>query len=180
MSPQILDNISTKSFYDLLSLPFDRDINEPKQLISPLVDFNELSDEIKSILLSLPIVQYTGDFKAGGLDKKQRLYLMSELDDTFLVDTENSNYAKCVTKLINVPDLSDKEIIFTGINKNQNKLINLVKKSESYSLIYDEIDYIIEIINENDGTFTSIQYGDNFVMDTVLEKEILEFFYKNK
>ena len=28
--------------------------------------------------------------------------------------------------------------------------------------------------------FTSIQYGDNFVMDTVLEKEILEFFYKNK
>ena len=56
----------------------------------------------------------------------------------------------------------------------------MFKKSESYSLIYDEIDYIIEIINENDGTFTSIQYGDNFVMDTVLEKEILEFFYKNK
>ena len=105
---------------------------------------------------------------------------MSELDDTFLVDTINSNYAKCVTQLTNVPDLSDKEIIFTGISEDKNKVVNLVKKSESYSLIYDEIDYIIEIINENDGTFTSIQYGDNFVMDTVLEKEILEFFYKNK
>tara|TARA_R110001592_G_scaffold221330_1_gene476119 strand:- start:1 stop:540 length:540 start_codon:yes stop_codon:yes gene_type:complete len=179
MSPQILDNLSTNIFYDLLSLPFDRNINNSNQVIST-VDLNKLDPELKSILLSLPMVQYTGDFKAGGLDPKQRLYLMSELDDIFFIDTLHSNYAQCVTKLTNVPDLSDKEITFTGINEDKNKIINLVKKSESYSLTYDEIEYIIEIVNENDGTFTSIQYGDNFVMDTVLEKEILEFFYKNK
>jgi len=179
MSPQILDNLSTKTFYDLLSLPFDRDINNSNQVTST-VNLNKLTPELIQIILSLPMVQYTGDFKAGGLDSKQRLYLMSELDDIFLIDTLHSNYAQCVTRLLNVPDLSDKEITFTGIKEDKNKSINLVKKSESYSLIYNEIDYIIEIVNENDGTFTSIQYGDNFVMDTVLEKEILEFFYKNK
>ena len=179
MRSQILDNISQKAFYDLLSLPFDKDISNIQQ-ITTAVNFTQLSPEIKSIMLSLPIVQYTGDFQAGGLDKKQRLYLMSQLDDIFFIDTQHTNYAQCVTKLTNVPDLSGKEITFTGINEDENKIVNLVKKSESYSLTYDEIEYIIEIVNENDGTFTSIQYGDNFVMDTVLEKEILEFFYKNK
>lgn len=102
MSPQILDNLSTKTFYDLLSLPFDRDINNSNQVTST-VNLNKLTPELIQIILSLPMVQYTGDFKAGGLDSKQRLYLMSELDDIFLIDTLHSNYAQCVTRLLNVP-----------------------------------------------------------------------------
>jgi hypothetical protein len=60
------------------------------------------------------------------------------------------------------------------------KSIKQIKKSESYSVTYNEIEYIIEITEENTGTFTSITYGDNFVMDHMLEKDILEYFYKNK
>ena len=137
----------------------------------------KLKEDSQKAILSLPIVQYTGDFKAGGLDKKQRLYLMSKMDDIFFIDTLKTNYAKCVTQLLNVPDISGKEIVERTI---EHKNIQRIRKSESYKVTFNEIDYVIEITDENDGTFTSIQYGDNFVMDVTLEREILEYFYKNK
>jgi hypothetical protein len=176
MSPSIIDNISTEVYYDVLSIPFDRDIDQPYQ-ITHTVDFKSLKEDTQNILLNLPIVQFTGDFKAGGLDSKQRLYLMSSMNDIFFIDTLKTNYAKCVTKLINVPDLSGKEVIE---RTDEHRSIKQIKKSESYSVTYNEIEYIIEITEENTGTFTSITYGDNFVMDYLLEKDILEYFYKNK
>jgi hypothetical protein len=176
MSPSIIDNISTEVYYDVLSIPFDKDIDQPYQ-ITHTVDFKSLKEDTQNILLNLPIVQFTGDFKAGGLDSKQRLYLMSSMNDIFFIDTLKTNYAKCVTRLINVPDLSGKEVIE---RTDEHKSIKQIKKSESYSVTYNEIEYIIEITEENTGTFTSITYGDNFVMDYLLEKDILEYFYKNK
>lgn len=176
MSSSIIDNISTEVYYDVLSIPFDRDIDQPYQ-ITHTVDFKSLKEDTQNILLNLPIVQFTGDFKAGGLDSKQRLYLMSSMNDIFFIDTLKTNYAKCVTRLINVPDLSGKEVIE---RTDEHKSIKQIKKSESYSVTYNEIEYIIEITEENTGTFTSITYGDNFVMDYLLEKDILEYFYKNK
>ena len=176
MSFSIIDNISTEVYYDVLSIPFDKDIDQPYQ-ITHTVDFKSLKEDTQNILLNLPIVQFTGDFKAGGLDSKQRLYLMSSMNDIFFIDTLKTNYAKCVTKLINVPDLSGKEVIE---RTDEHRSIKQIKKSESYSVTYNEIEYIIEITEENTGTFTSITYGDNFVMDYLLEKDILEYFYKNK
>jgi hypothetical protein len=163
-------------YYDILSIPFNKDIDQPYQ-ITHTVNFKSLKEDTQNVLLSLPIVQFTGDFKAGGLDKKQRLYLMSSMNDIFFIDTLKTNYAKCVTRLINVPDLSGKEVIE---RTDEHKSIKQIKKSESYSVTYNEIEYIIEITEENTGTFTSITYGDNFVMDHMLEKDILEYFYKNK
>jgi hypothetical protein len=176
MSFSIIDNISTEAYYDVLSIPFDKDIDQPYQ-ITHTVDFKSLKEDTQNILLNLPIVQFTGDFKAGGLDSKQRLYLMSSMNDIFFIDTLKTNYAKCVTRLINVPDLSGKEVIE---RTDEHRSIKQIKKSESYSVTYNEIEYIIEITEENTGTFTSITYGDNFVMDYLLEKDILEYFYKNK
>ena len=176
MSSSIIDNISTEVYYDVLSIPFDKDIDQPYQ-ITHTVDFKSLKEDTQNILLNLPIVQFTGDFKAGGLDSKQRLYLMSSMNDIFFIDTLKTNYAKCVTRLINVPDLSGKKVIE---RTDEHKSIKQIKKSESYSVTYNEIEYIIEITEENTGTFTSITYGDNFVMDYLLEKDILEYFYKNK
>jgi hypothetical protein len=176
MSFSIIDNISTEVYYDVLSIPFDKDIDQPYQ-ITHTVDFKSLKENTQNILLTLPIVQFTGDFKAGGLDSKQRLYLMSSMNDIFFIDTLKTNYAKCVTKLINVPDLSGKEVIE---RTDEHRSIKQIKKSESYSVTYNEIEYIIEITEENTGTFTSITYGGNFVMDYLLEKDILEYFYKNK
>src|SRR6056300_1496675 len=164
------------TYYDILSLPFDRDINYPNQIQSK-VDFRTLREETQNAILTLPIIQFTGDFKAGGLDNKQRLYLMSKMNQIYFVDTLKTNYAKCVTQLINVPDLSDKEVIE---RTDEHKSIQRILKSQSYRVTYNEIDYVIEITDEDSGTFTSIKYGDNFVMDYMLEKDILEYFYKNK
>lgn len=173
---EIEKKVSIQTYYDILSLPFDRDINDPHQIHST-VNFEKLAEGTQFGLLSLPIVQFTGDFKAGGLDKKQRFYLMSKMNEIYFVDTLKTNYAKCVTKLTNVPDLSGKEIIN---RTDEHRSIKLLKRSETYSISYREIDYTIEITEEDTGTFTSIMYGDNFVMDTVLENDILEYFYKNK
>jgi len=176
MSSQIEENVGIYTYYDILSIPFNKDIDQPYQ-ITHTVNFKSLKEDTQNVLLSLPIIQFTGDFKAGGLDKKQRLYLMSSMNDIFFIDTLKTNYAKGVTRLINVPDLSGKEVIE---RTDEHKSIKQIKKSESYSVTYNEIEYIIEITEENTGTFTSITYGDNFVMDYLLEKDILEYFYKNK
>ena len=60
------------------------------------------------------------------------------------------------------------------------KNISLLKRSESFSITYDEIDYVIEIIEEGDGTFTSVEYDGNYLMDARLEKDILDYFNKYK
>ena len=176
MAPQIEEKVGIYTYYDILALPFDKDINYPTQVKSK-VNFLKLREETQQAILSLPIVQFTGDFKAGGLDKKQRLYLMTTMDDIYFIDTIKTNYSNCVTQLLNVPDLSDKEIIE---RTDEHKSIQRILKSESYRVTYNEIDYVIEITDEDSGTFTSIKYGDNFVMDYMLEKDILEYFYKNK
>ena len=164
------------TYYDILAIPFDRDINHPQQITQKL-DFTKLREETQNAILSLPIVQFTGDFKTGGLDKIQRLYLMSKLNEVYFVDTLKTNYAKCVTHLLNVPDLSDKEVVE---RTDEHRSIKRIRKSESYKLTYNEVDYVVEITEEESGTFTSIMYGDNFVMDYVLEQDILEYFNKNK
>lgn len=176
MINKIEEKVGVYTYYDILSLPFDRDINYPYEITSK-INFQKLTEQTRDALLSLPIVQFTGDFKAGGLDKNQRLYLMSKMKDIFFVDTLKTNYAKCVTQLLNVPDLSDKKVIK---RTNEHQSIKLVRRSEDYKVTYNEIDYIIEITEENNGTFTSITYGNNLVLDHMLEKDILEHFYKNK
>lgn len=176
MVTDVKERFGVYTYYEILSLPFDRDISYPYQ-VSHRVDFSTLNDSVKEALISLPIVQFTGDFMAGGLDKKQRLYLMSKMDEIYFVDTLKSNYAKCVTKIDNVPDLSDKEVIERS---EEFKSINLLRRSEDYKVTYKDTDYIIEITEEGSGTFTSITYDGNFVMDHMLEKDILEHFYKNK
>ena len=176
MAPQIEEKVGIYTYYDILSLPFDRDINYPSQIHSK-VDFKTLREETQEALLNLPIIQFTGDFKAGGLDNKQRLYLMSKMNQIYFVDTLKTNYAKCVTQLLNVPDLSGKEV---AKRTNEHQSIKLIRRSEDYKITYKEVDYVIEITEENNGTFTSITYDGNFVMDHMLEKDILEHFYKNK
>ena len=104
MAPQIEEKVGIYTYYDILALPFDKGINYPTQVKSK-VDFKKLKEETQEAILSLPIVQFTGDFKAGGLDKKQRLYLMTTMDDIYFIDTIKTNYANCVTQLLNVPDV---------------------------------------------------------------------------
>ena len=176
MISKIEEKVGVYTFYDILSFPFDRDISYPYEIQSK-VDFLELKSKTQKAILQLPIVQFTGDFKTGGLNKNQRLYLMSKMKDIFFVDTLKTNYAKCVTQLLNVPDLSGKEVI-KRTDEHQN--IKLIRRSEDYKITYKEVDYVIEITEENNGTFTSITYDGNFVMDHMLEKDILEYFYKNK
>ena len=55
---------------------------------------------------------------------------------------------------------------------------NLAELSREFRPLMAQI--LIEITEENNGTFTSITYGNNLVLDHMLEKDILEHFYKNK
>ena len=171
-----VERIGLYTYYDILSLPFDREVSYPVEITSK-VSFKSLKEHTKAALLSLPIVQFTGDFKAGGLDATQRFYLMSKMEEVYFVDTLRTNYAKCVTQLVDVPDLSHKEVIE---RTDEHKSIKLLRRSEDYKVKYNEVEYVIEIVEEGSGTFTSIAYGDNLVLDHMLEKDILEYFYKNK
>mgnify|MGYP001177785758 FL=1 len=176
MINQIEEKFGVYTYYDVLSLPFDRNINYPNEIQSK-VDFLELKPKTQKAILQLPIVQFTGDFKAGGLNKKQRLYLMSKMDDVYFIDTRFTNYANCVTQLLNIPDLSNKALV---TRTDEHRKIKRIGKTERYSVIYKDVNYIIEITDETDGTFTSIEYDNKLVMDYMLEKDILEFFNNNK
>src|SRR6056300_396961 len=98
MISKIEEKVGVDTFYDILSFTFDRDISYPYEIQSK-VDFLELKSKTQKAILQLPIVQFTGDFKTGGLNKNQRLYLMCKMKDIFFVDTHITNYAKCVTQL---------------------------------------------------------------------------------
>ena len=176
MINQIEEKFGVYTYYDVLSLPFDRNINYPNEIQSK-VDFLELKSKTQKAILQLPIVQFTGDFKTGGLNKKQRLYLMSKMDDVYFIDTQFTNYANCVTQLLNIPDLSNKALV---TRTDEHRKIKRIGKTERYSVIYKDVNYIIEITDEIDGTFTSIEYDNKLVMDYMLEKDILEFFNNNK
>ena len=86
MINKIEEKVGVYTYYDILSLPFDRDINYPHEITSK-IDFLKLKEKTQDALLSLPIIQFTGDFKAGGLDKKQRLYLMGKMNEIYFIDT---------------------------------------------------------------------------------------------
>ena len=176
MINQIEEKFGVYTYYDVLSLPFDRNINYPNEIQSK-VDFLELKSKTQKAILQLPIVQFTGDFKTGGLNKKQRLYLMSKMDDVYFIDTQFTNYANCVTQLLNIPDLSNKALV---TRTDEHRKIKRIGKTERYSVIYKDVNYIIEITDETNGTFTSIEYDNKLVMDYMLEKDILEFFNNNK
>ena len=76
----------------------------------------------------------------------------------------------------------EKNFCFHGFPYTQRTLGYLCDELNRHikTINLSEIDYVIEITDEDNGTFTSIKYGDNFVMDYMLEKDILEYFYKNK
>jgi hypothetical protein len=171
-----VEKVGMYTYYDMLSLPFDRDISYPSE-ISSKTSFKSLKEDTRNALLSLPIVQFTGNFKTGGLDTKQRLYLMSKMEEVYFIDTLKTNYAKCVTQLLDVPDLSHKEVVK---RTDEHRNINLIRRSEDYKVLYNGVEYVIEITEEGSGTFTSITYGHNLVLDHMLEADILNFFYKNK
>ena len=64
MINQIEEKFGVYTYYDVLSLPFDRNINYPNEIQSK-VDFLELKSKTQKAILQLPIVQFTGDFKTG-------------------------------------------------------------------------------------------------------------------
>jgi len=102
---------------------------------------------------------------------------MTALSNVYFIDTTGTSYAKSITRIDNLPDISD---ITIQDRFQSSRNISLLKRSESFSITYDEIDYVIEIIEEGDGTFTSVEYDGNYLMDARLEKEILDYFNKYK
>lgn len=157
-------------------MPFDSNVSSPSQVTTD-VDYGRLSKEVQEVIMSLPLVKFTGRFDSGGLDKRQQFYIMTTLKENFIVDTQGSNYARYVSKIKNLPDISHKNIerVFES-----NEDIAMLKRIEVFEVNYDGVLYKIEIVEEDGGTFASIEYDGNYVMDVKLEEEIMEYFNKHR
>ena len=103
--------------------------------------------------------------------------MMTTLNQNFIVDTGNTNYAKYVTLIKNLPDLSNKEIEDVV---HSNEYIKMVQRTERFSLEYEEVPYTLEITQEGDETFISIEHNGSFVMDSKLESDIIKYFNDHK
>ena len=170
----IKERVGLETYYRLIAMPFDSNVSSPSQVTTD-VDYDRLSKEVQEVIMSLPLVKFTGRFDSGGLDKRQQFYIMTTLKDNFIVDTQGSNYARYVSKIKNLPDISHKNIerVFES-----NEDIAMLRRIEVFEVNYDGVLYKIEIVEEGDGTFASIEYDGNYVMDTKLESEIMEYFNK--
>ena len=176
MSRSIKNKFTTDLYYKLIMIPCDIDIMEVNEVTS-FIDYNKLDKEIQKEVMNFPVVKFTGNFKDGGLDGKQQFYLMTALSNIYFIDTTGTSYAKSITRIDNIPDISN-IVIQDRFSSSEN--ISLLKRTESFAIKHNEIDYVIEIIEEGDGTFTSIEYDGNYLMDAALEKEILDHFNKYK
>ena len=61
----------------------------------------------KKEVMNFPVVKFTGNFKDGGLDGKQQFYLMTALSNIYFIDTTGTSYAKSITRIDNIPDISN-------------------------------------------------------------------------
>lgn len=157
-------------------MPFDSNVSSPSQ-VTTSVDYKILGKEVQELITSLPLVKFTGRFDSGGLDKRQQFYIMTTLKDNFIVDTQGCNYARYVSKIKNLPDISHKNIerVFES-----NEDISMLRRIEVFEVNYNDVLYKIEIVEEDGGTFASVEYEGNYVMDVKLEEEIMEYFNKHR
>jgi hypothetical protein len=168
----IKEKIGLVTYYKLMGLPFDSDPVKSSN-INTQIDFNKLDLEVCKAIMALPVVKFTGRFDYGGLDKKQQFYIMTTLKDNYIIDTQGTNYAKYVCKIINIPDISHKNIE-AAFHFNED--IKMIKRSEYFNVVYNNINYKLEITEEDEDTFTSVEYNGSYIMDSKLESEIIEHF----
>ncbi len=172
----IKEIIGLENYYRLISLPFDSNPVNPTD-IKTEIKFDKLSLSLQNIIMKLPLVKFTGRFDDGGLNKDKQFYLMTTLKQYFLVDTQGSNYARYVSKIVSLPDVSNKSIEKTF---RSTEYIKVLKRSEQFEITFENIKYILEITEENNEAFISIEYNGNYVMDKELESNIIKFFNNYK
>lgn len=172
----IKDRVGLETYYRLIALPSNSNVSNPSH-ITAIIDFKNLTEDLQDAIMSLPLVKFTGRFDSGGLDRRQQFYIMTTLKENFLIDTQGSNYARYVAKIVNLLDISHKDIekVFQS-----NDDISMLRRSELFEVKYEDVVYKIEIVEEGDGTFASIEYDGNYVMDTKLESDIMEYFNKHR
>ena len=170
----IKDRIGLKLYYDVMLFPYDSEPTKPSAVKSE-IDFSKLPKDVRTIIMDFPLVKFTGRFDYGGLDKKQQFYIMTTLKENFIVDTQGNNYARYVCRLNNLPDVAHKDVE-TVFQSSED--IKMVKRSEYFKVLYEDVEYNIEITEEDEDTFTSVEYNGNYVMDSKLESEIIEYFNK--
>ena len=159
-----------------MGLPFDSDPIKSSSITTE-IDFNKLDPAVRRVILTLPLVKFTGRFDYGGLDKRQQFYIMTTLKDNYIIDTQGTNYAKYVCRITNLPDISHKDVE-TVFHSNED--IKMIKRSEWFKVVYKDVEYNIEITEEDEDTFISVEYNGNYVMDSRIEKEVIKYFNEFK
>ena len=172
----IKEKIGLVTYYRLMGLPFDSDPIKSSSITTE-IDFNKLDPAVRRVILTLPLVKFTGRFDYGGLDKRQQFYIMTTLKDNYIIDTQGTNYAKYVCRITNLPDISHKDVE-TVFHSNED--IKMIKRSEWFKVVYKDVEYNIEITEEDEDTFISVEYNGNYVMDSRIEKEVIKYFNEFK
>ena len=172
----IKEKIGLVTYYRLMGLPFDSDPIKSSSITTE-IDFNKLDLAVRRVILTLPLVKFTGRFDYGGLDKRQQFYIMTTLKDNYIIDTQGTNYAKYVCRITNLPDISHKDVE-TVFHSNED--IKMIKRSEWFKVVYKDVEYNIEITEEDEDTFISVEYNGNYVMDSRIEKEVIKYFNEFK
>ena len=72
-------------------------------------DFNDLSQEVKNILQSLPIIDSSVFSGSSGLftdalNGDQQIYMMKHKEDFYFIDNQGYEYARYVGKVLNFPN----------------------------------------------------------------------------
>ena len=98
---KIFSDLLTEEQYNRLTsatIRYERKPDHPDEIRSS-INFNELHESVRSIVASLPTVEFPGSFFDYFLDGDQQFYLVTYKDKVFLVDTQGYDYARYVIQL---------------------------------------------------------------------------------
>jgi hypothetical protein len=165
-----------ETYYRLMLLPYTFGPIRPSDIHTE-IEYKDLNAPIQEAIMSLPLVKFTGRFDDGGLDKNKQLYLMTSLKENFIVDTQGADFVRHACRIVGLPDISDKNIEQMSVD---NKHVKVLKRLEQYEVTFDGVLYKLEIVEENDETFTSIEHNGRYIMDRKLESDIINFFNNNR
>lgn len=139
----------TEEQYDKLTrLAYVRKPAYPDE-IDTSINFNELHESIRSIVASLPVVEFKESFFDDILDGDQQFYIMTYRDKVYLVDTQGYTYARYVIQL------KDLVVLDTV------QLEDLVGKEEETQLMKahpGSVETIIDILNHMEVDGETMEY----------------------
>ena len=167
------DTITEEQYNRLTHLNYQRKPDHPDEIYSS-IKFNELHESIRSIVASLPIVEFPGSFFDYFLDGDQQFYLVTYKDKVFLVDTQGYDYARYVIQLKDLVVLEKEETMQMKAHPGMaEEIISMLKHMEVDG---ETMEHIIRSVGMEEQMLRQLFLGakKEMLWDLTLEKKQLE------